>query len=69
MNYVIDNMVGDHLFKGVFCTQTVKMERLLVPLEGLVDLGGLMHLQLVEGVSLSLLCVMAIRTVLVALMK
>ena len=67
MNYVIDNMVGDHLFKGVFCTQTVKMERLPVPVEGLVALGGLIHL--VEGVSLSPLCVMVYRTVLVALMK
>ena len=60
-------MVGDHLFKGVFCTQTVKMERLPVPVEGLVALGGLIHL--VEGVSLSPLCVMVYRTVLVALMK
>ena len=43
------------------------MERLLVPLEGLVDLGGLIHL--VKGVSTSPLCVMVYRTVLVALMK
>ena len=43
------------------------MERLLVPVEGLVDLGGLIHL--VEGVSTSPLCVMVYRTVLVTLMK
>ena len=54
-------------FKVVFCTQTVKMERLPVPLERLVDLGVLIHL--VEGVSMHPLCVMAIRIVLVALMK
>ena len=47
--------------------QTVKMERLLAPLEGLVALGGLIHS--VEGVSTSPLCVMVYRTVLVALMK
>ena len=67
MNYVIDKIGSDHLFKGVFRTQTVKMERLSVPLEGLVDLGGLIHL--VRGVSTSPLCVMVYRTVLVALMK
>ena len=67
MNYVIDNMVGDHLFKGVFCTQTVNMERLLAPVKGLIVLGRLIHL--VEGVSTSLLCVMVYRTVLVVLMK
>ena len=47
--------------------QTVKMERLPVPLEGLVALGELIHL--VESVSLSLLCAMVYWTVLVALMK
>ena len=43
------------------------MERFPVPLEGLVDLGGLIHS--VEGVSTSPLCVMVYRTVLVAQMK
>ena len=61
MNYEISCL------KVVFRTQTAKMERLLVPLEGLVALGGLIHL--VEGVSMSLLCVMVYRTVVVALMK
>ena len=45
----------------------MKLEKLLAPMEGLVDLGGLIHL--IEGVSTSPLCVIAIRTVLVALMK
>ena len=31
-------------FEVIFLTQTAKMERLPVPLEGLVDLGGLIHL-------------------------
>ena len=43
------------------------MERLPAPVEELVHLGGLIHL--VEGVSMSPLCVMVYRTVLVALMK
>ena len=51
------------------CAQMLfaEMERLSAPLEGLVHLGGLIHL--VEGVSMSPLRVMVYRTVLVALMK
>ena len=45
----------------LFCTQAVKMERVPAPL------GGLVHS---VGVAFqNLLCVMAFRTVLVALMK
>ena len=51
----------------VFCTQTVKLGRLLAPVERLVHLGELIHSM--EGVSQIHLCVMAIRTVLVAPMK
>ena len=60
-------VLGQMYFKVVFLTQTVKMERLPAPLEGLVALRGLIHL--VEGVSMSLLCVMVYWIVLVALMK
>ena len=51
------------------CAQMLfaEMERLSVPLEGLVYLGGLIHS--VEGVSTSPLCVTVYKTVLVALMK
>ena len=59
-------MVSGHVFH-VFHMQTVKMKRLPAPLEGLIDLGGL--IQLVEGVSTSPLCVMVYGTVVVALMK
>ena len=51
----------------VFVTQTVKLGRLFAPVEGLVHLGELIHSM--EGASQILLCVIAIKTVLVALMR
>ena len=51
----------------VFCTQTVKLGRLFAPVGGLVHPGESIHSM--EGASQIHFCVMAIRTVLVALMK